>query len=95
MNLSSPSEIATFTVPGHEPRSFQILEGTAGEAAVDMTNFRRQTGLVALDYGYNNTASCESAITFLDGERAFSAIAATPSRSWPNGRASSKSPICS
>ena len=69
MNLSTPSEIATFTVPGHEPRSFQILEGTAGEAAVDMTNFRRQTGLVALDYGYNNTASCESAITFLDGEK--------------------------
>ena len=69
MNLSSPSDIATFTIPGHEPYSFQIREGTAGDAAIDVTNFRRQTGLVALDYGYNNTASCESAITFLDGEK--------------------------
>ncbi|MBQ6245467.1 MAG: citrate (Si)-synthase, partial [Kiritimatiellae bacterium] len=56
-------------MPGREPISFPILKGTEGDMAIDATNFRKQTGLVALDYGYNNTASCESAITFLDGEK--------------------------
>ena len=46
-----------------------IVEGTEGERAVDISNLRAESGLVTLDYGYKSTASCKSAITFLDGER--------------------------
>ena len=46
-----------------------VLEGTEGERALDTQNLRKDTGLVALDYGYKNTAACKSAITFLDGEK--------------------------
>jgi len=35
---------------------------------MDISKLRAQTGLITLDYGYTNTGSCESAITFIDGE---------------------------
>jgi citrate synthase len=45
------------------------IEGTEGERAVDIRRLRDDTGLITLDPGYANTGSCESAITFIDGER--------------------------
>jgi citrate synthase len=48
---------------------FPLVEGTEGEKAIDITNLRSSTELVTLDNGYMNTGSCQSAITFLDGER--------------------------
>ena len=46
-----------------------LIEGTAGERAIDISKLRDQTGLITLDNGYGNTGSCESAITFIDGEK--------------------------
>ncbi len=46
-----------------------VVTGTEGEKAVDITGLRRSTGLVALDPGYVNTASCYSQITYIDGEK--------------------------
>lgn len=46
-----------------------IIEGTEGEKAVDIRNLHRDTGLITLDTGYQNTGSCLSAITFVDGEK--------------------------
>ncbi len=47
---------------------FPIITGTEGERAIDITNLRKETGLISLDPGYGNTGSCESAITFMNGE---------------------------
>jgi citrate synthase len=46
-----------------------IIEGTEGEKAIDIREFRAQTGYVTLDNGYANTGACTSAITFLNGEK--------------------------
>src|SRR5258708_7367067 len=46
-----------------------IIEGSEGELAIDISTLRAQTGLITLDTGYMNTGSCQSGITFLDGER--------------------------
>lgn len=46
-----------------------IVTGTEGEQVIDVTKLRERTGLTAFDPGYVNTASCASAITFLDGDR--------------------------
>jgi citrate synthase len=46
-----------------------MIEGTAGERAIDISKLRDQTGLITLDVGYGNTGSCQSAITFIDGEK--------------------------
>lgn len=48
---------------------FPILEGTEGEMAIDISKLRDLTGYITLDPGYGNTGSCESKITFLDGEK--------------------------
>ncbi len=45
-----------------------VVRGTEDELGVDISKLRAQTGLVTLDYGFVNTASCESAITYIDGD---------------------------
>jgi citrate synthase len=45
-----------------------IIEGTEGEMAIDIANLRAQTGYITMDPGFGNTGSCQSAITFVDGE---------------------------
>ena len=46
-----------------------IVEGSEKERAVDISALRNQTGYITLDDGYGNTGSCESQITFIDGEK--------------------------
>lgn len=48
---------------------FPVIEGSQGERGVDIAKLRDLTGLITLDPGYMNTGSCQSAITFLDGEK--------------------------
>jgi len=46
-----------------------IVEGSTGPAVVDCTKFYRDFGMFMLDPGFKATASCESKITFIDGEK--------------------------
>ncbi|MCD6544400.1 MAG: citrate synthase [Flavobacteriaceae bacterium] len=49
---------------------FPVLRGTENELAIDIKTLRSVTnGLITLDSGFKNTGSCESKITFLDGEK--------------------------
>ncbi|MCP5548861.1 MAG: citrate synthase [Akkermansiaceae bacterium] len=43
--------------------------GSEGEVGIDIATLRSGTGCITLDPGYGNTGSCESAITFIDGEK--------------------------
>jgi citrate synthase len=45
-----------------------IVEGTEQERAIDISSLRDNTGFITLDDGYANTGSCQSRITFIDGE---------------------------
>lgn len=45
-----------------------IVEGSEHERAIDIAALRNETGLITLDDGYANTGSCQSKITFIDGE---------------------------
>jgi citrate synthase len=48
---------------------FPVIKGTEDEHAVDIKTLRGATGgLITIDPGYKNTGSCQSAITFLNGE---------------------------
>jgi len=49
--------------------SLPTLIGAEGEKAIDISKLRSQSHYVTLDEGYGNTASCESAITYIDGEK--------------------------
>ncbi|MEM8961871.1 MAG: citrate synthase [Acidobacteriota bacterium] len=47
-----------------------VITGSEDEVAVDIGALRKNTGgVITIDPGYANTGSCESAITFIDGER--------------------------
>lgn len=39
------------------------------EKAIDISQLRAKTGYITLDSGYQNTGSCESSITYIDGEK--------------------------
>ncbi|MGO9833522.1 MAG: citrate synthase [Polyangiaceae bacterium] len=46
-----------------------IIVGSEGERAIDISHLRSQMGLVTLDPAFMNTASTQSAITFIDGDK--------------------------
>ncbi|MGB5237001.1 MAG: citrate synthase [Flavobacteriaceae bacterium] len=48
---------------------FPVVEGTENEVGINIKTLRGGSGLITLDPGYKNTGSCESGITFLDGEK--------------------------
>lgn len=47
---------------------FPVVEGSEGEIGIDIAELRGSSGAVALDPGYGNTGSCQSSITYIDGE---------------------------
>ncbi len=47
---------------------YPVMIGSEGEKAVDVRNLRKDTGYIFYDQGYGNTGSCESQVTFLDGD---------------------------
>ncbi|WP_418510840.1 citrate synthase [Corallibacter sp.] len=60
---------ATLEING-EKHEFPLIVGTENEVAIDIKTLRGVTGgVTTIDPGYKNTGSCESAITFLDGEK--------------------------
>lgn len=46
-----------------------VVEGAEKERAIDVSSLRDETGYITLDDGYANTGSCQSRITFIDGEK--------------------------
>ncbi len=48
---------------------FPLVKGTENELGIDIKSLRAQTGLVTLDPGFKNSGSCQSEITFLNGEK--------------------------
>lgn len=63
------SDKATLEYNG-EKYEFPVTTGTENESAINIKTLRSVTnGLITVDPGFKNTGSCESAITFLDGEK--------------------------
>ncbi len=46
-----------------------LVEGSEQERAIDVSSLRDDTGYITLDDGYSNTGSCQSRITFIDGDQ--------------------------
>jgi citrate synthase len=59
---------ATLSFPGGNAE-FPILQGVEGASSLDASSLTKQTGYTALDYGFVNTASTRSAITYIDGNQ--------------------------
>lgn len=61
------SKTAILEIDGQK-YEFPMIVGSENEAAIDIEKLRALTGAITLDPGYKNSGSCESKITFLDGE---------------------------
>jgi len=63
------SKTATLEI-NDQKHEFPLITGTENEVAIDVKALRAATGgVITIDPGYKNTGSCESGITFLDGEK--------------------------
>jgi citrate synthase len=61
-------ENARIVVDGKE-LEVPVITGTESEKGIDIQNLRARTAVVTLDPAFMNTASTQSAVTFLDGEK--------------------------
>ena len=59
---------AAFLRIGDNEFELPLIQATEGGAAIDVSKLMKQSGNVTLDAGYGNTASCRSAITYIDGD---------------------------
>ncbi|MCB0353267.1 MAG: citrate synthase [Bdellovibrionales bacterium] len=62
------SETAELKLPDGQVVQLPVVEGSAGERAIDIANLRAESKYITLDPGFGNTGSCLSSITFIDGD---------------------------
>jgi len=48
---------------------YDIIDATRGPSVLDVRSFYKDTGMFTYDPGFTSTASCDSHITFIDGEK--------------------------
>ena len=65
--MSESKEKALLTVRGNEIE-LPVLSPTAGPDVIDIRSLYSKSGMFTYDPGYTSTASCDSDITFIDGE---------------------------
>ncbi|MCA1956032.1 citrate synthase [Zymomonas sp.] len=65
--MSSPNE-AIIGLNNEEYR-FPVRQSTAGTLGIDIRQLHSQSGALAYDPGFLSTASCQSKITYVDGEK--------------------------
>ena len=64
--MSKPDQVTLNA--GDKSVSLPVLSPTLGNDCVDISKLTRETGLFTYDSGFTATASCKSAITYIDGD---------------------------
>jgi citrate synthase len=63
------SESAKLTLPNGKEINLPIRKATIGQDVIDITSLYKESGMFTYDPGFLATASCESKITFIDGDK--------------------------
>ncbi|SHE42368.1 citrate synthase [Ruegeria intermedia] len=66
--MTESNKTATLTVHG-ETYELPVLSPTAGPDVIDIRKLYGQAGVFTYDPGFTSTASCDSTITYIDGEK--------------------------
>jgi citrate synthase len=70
MTMKQSANKATLTFSDGSPSiEFPIYQGTVGPEVLDIRKLYNETGLFTYDPGFLSTASCSSAITYIDGDK--------------------------
>jgi citrate synthase len=65
--IAELNETVEFKING-QSFEFPVIVGSENEKGIDIESLRAKTLYITLDSGFKNTGSCQSGITFLDGE---------------------------
>jgi citrate synthase len=60
---------AILTVDGKTPVELPVMSGSVGPDVIDIRPLYAKTGMFTYDPGFMSTASCRSAITYIDGDK--------------------------
>ena len=72
MDSGSSPKTQSFTLTNNttgEKYEFPIIEGSVGPNVIDIRKLYAETGCFTYDPGYTSTGSCESKITYIDGDK--------------------------
>ena len=67
INKTKQTGTATLTVNG-KTVELPVYSGTSGPDVIDVKRLYAEAGVFTLDPGFTSTGSCESQITFINGE---------------------------
>src|SRR3546814_20926302 len=62
------SDFAKLSVAGKD-HEYPVLPGSVGPEVIDIRKLYAQTGTFTYDPGFTSTASCESGVTYIDGDQ--------------------------
>ena len=65
--MANKPRIAKLSLDGKD-YEFEVIGGSIGPDDIDISKLYAQTGAFTLDPGFTSTASCESTITYIDGD---------------------------
>ena len=65
--MTDATKTATISIGG-KPQDLPIMKGTIGPDVIDITKLYGDSRVFTFDPGFNSTASCKSAITYIDGD---------------------------
>jgi citrate synthase len=67
--IGKPTSAEASLVVAGERHELPVRKGSLGPDVIDITTLYAETGLFTYDPSFTSTASCESKITFIDGEK--------------------------
>ena len=65
----SNTQKAVLTYADGKSAEFPMLSGSVGPDVIDIRSLYAKTGMFTYDPGFLSTASCQSAITYIDGDK--------------------------
>src|SRR5436190_8505268 len=70
MDAKTGANIKTGTISlGNKNYTFPVYDGTIGPEVLDVSKLYAETGIFTYDPGFTSTGSCESKITYIDGDQ--------------------------
>jgi citrate synthase len=67
--MTKENNFAKLTLPNGKEVNLPIRKATVGQDVIDISSLYKESGMFTYDPGFLATASCESKITFIDGDQ--------------------------
>ena len=69
MSDENKNNNAKLVLPDGKTITLPIIEGTMGPKVLDISSLYKDAGMFTFDPGFTSTGSCQSKITYIDGDK--------------------------